>query len=158
MSACMADSPPLPPCPASHSRRLSVYLHDILALCPTFASRCGFPPLSALRGGQSDRVVDLLLPIDAVIGLLGQAVDTADTAASINIAGEGLAGGGTHPQLEALPGAAPASPSDPVSSIPGGEGMEPFSRVGGEGRGAGSVPWSVSQGATTPYFPPRLPQ
>ena len=106
----------------------------------------GFLP--SPRGRQSDRVVDLLLPIDAVIGLLGQAVDTADTAA-IDVTGGGLAGGGTHPQFEGLPAAAPASSTPSVSTIPGGEGVEPFSRVGGEARGAGSLPWSVSQGATT---------
>lgn len=126
---------------------------------PAVGSCCGFPPLSAPRDRQSDRVVDLLLPIDAVIDLLGQAVDTADTPA-INMAGGGFAGGGTHPQFEGLAAAAPASSSASVSSNPGGDGVEPFSRVGGEGQGAGSLPWSVSQGKTTPYRhrPPGLPK
>lgn len=126
---------------------------------PATASCCGFPPPSAPRGRQSDRVVDLLLPIDAVIDLLGQAVDTADTPA-INIAGGGFAGGGTHPQFEGQAAAAPASSSASVSRNPSGDGVEPFSRVGGEGQGGGSLPWSVSQGETTPYrqCPPGLPK
>lgn len=124
---------------------------------PAVASCCGLPPISTPCDRQSDRVVDLLLPIDAVIGLLGQAVDTADTAA-INNAGGGLAGGGTHPHFDGLAAAAPSSSSPSVSSNPGGDGVEPFSRAGGEGREAESLPWSVSQGATTPYSqcPPGL--
>ena len=125
---------------------------------PAVASCCGFLPLLAPFGRQSDRVVDLLLPIDAVIGLLGQAVDTADTA-PVNNAGGELAGGGTHPRFEGIAAAAPSSSSASVSSNPGVDGVEPFSRVG-ERREAGSLPWSVSQGATTPcsQFPPGLPK
>lgn len=62
---------------------------------------CPCPPLSLVCDFQSDRLVDLLLPVDSVVGLLAQAVDREDTTSA-----GGDAPGGVYPQLERLAAAA----------------------------------------------------
>lgn len=61
---------------------------------------------------QSDRLVDLLLPVDSVVGLLAQAMDGVDGANGGNggNGGNGANGGNpigaSYPQMEELPVAA----------------------------------------------------
>lgn len=61
---------------------------------------------------QSDRLVDLLLPVDHVIGLLAQAVDSVNSNNNNfygnNINSSGAVGNSAYPQIEELEAAAAA--------------------------------------------------